>query len=294
MHIALFVLDVIVLGAVGGAAYYGYALARRLPKGPAVIAATRPEPAAFPQEELSALRGDVRVVRQVGEEARGELARLRDGLRSVESAVEARDALLRRHQDETASALDGRLERVERDLLAQHEETRRRFAALLAERPPDATTDRADESDREREVLAELYRRLAKIEVSIAAVTNPIQLPGEPYTVPAEFLPETLRWENWKEVGESAFAFADTFNGCRIDLDDEMAAEIALFVAALRSALTQSVYPNLQPRPSAEQRQALQEGLTQIGHDLAAMRTRILQAYRGEQQPTKAEDGLTV
>ena len=282
MHVAIFIVDLIVLGALGGAGYYGYLIARRLPT-------VSPPPrdgadAAAPRgEDLSALRGDVRGVRQVGEEARGELARLRDGLRSVERAIEERETLLRRHQDDTAAALDGRLKRVERDLLAQHEETRRRLAALLAGSPGDGATGQR-RRERQREVLTDLYRRLAKIEVSIAAVTNPIQLPGEPYTVPTEFLPDTLRWENWKEVGESAFAFADAFNGCRLDLDDGSSAEIAAFVTSLRTALTESVYPNLQPRPTAEQRQALQSGLTQIGNEIAAIRARIALAYRGDRE----------
>lgn len=282
MHIALFIIDLIVLGALGGAGYYGYLIARRLPTGSAPVRDGTDSAAVAPRaEELSALRGDVRGVRQVGEEARGELARLRDGLRSVESTIEAQETLFRRRQDDTATALDGRLERVERDLVAQHDETRRRLAALLSARPTNGAEGER-RRERRREVLTELYRRLAKIEVSIAAVTNPIQLPGEPYTVPTEFLPETLRWENWKDVGESAFAFADAFNAGRLDLDDEPAAEIAAFVTALRTALTQFVYPNLQPRPSLEQRQALQSGLTRIGNDIAVIRARIARAYRGE------------
>ena len=145
-----------------------------------------------------------------------------------------------------------------------------------------ATADGGTDPLREQraEVLAELYRRLARVEATLAALTNPILLPGEPYAVPAEFLPETLKWENWKEVGEAAFAFGDYANGHRLHLTEATVGAVGGCVTTLRTALTRSIYPNLAPSPTPEQEETLRAGLAEIAAALPRLRRRLEADYR--------------
>ena len=130
------------------------------------------------------------------------------------------------------------------------------------------------------EVTAELYARLARLEAALAAVTNPILLPGEPYAPPGEFLPEALVWENWNEVGERAFSLADAYSAQRLHLSDETRGEVDLFVTTLRTLLTRSVYPNLQPEPDATQQAALRVALEEIAAELLKVRQKLEWEYR--------------
>lgn len=130
------------------------------------------------------------------------------------------------------------------------------------------------------EVTAELYARLARLEAALAAVTNPILLPGEPYAPPEEFLPEALVWENWNEVGERAFSLADAYSAQRLHLSEEAREEVDLFVTTLRTLLTRSVYPNLQPEPDVTQQAALRAALEEIAAELLRVRQKLEQEYR--------------
>ncbi len=130
------------------------------------------------------------------------------------------------------------------------------------------------------EVTAELYARLARLEAALAAVTNPILLPGEPYAPPQEFLPEALVWENWNEVGERAFALADAYSAQRLHLSEEARDEVDTFVTTLRTLLTRSVYPNLQPEPDATQQAALRTALEEIAAELLKVRQKLEWEYR--------------
>jgi hypothetical protein len=114
----------------------------------------------------------------------------------------------------------------------------------------------------------------------LAAVTNPILLPGEAYSPPAEFLPEALVWENWNEVGERAFALADAYSAQRLYLSEETRGEIEMFVTTLRALLTRSVYPNLQPEPDAAQQAALRSALDEIAGEFPKVRQRLEREYR--------------
>ena len=95
--------------------------------------------------------------------------------------------------------------------------------------------------DRRAEIISELYARLARLETALSAVTNPVLLPGEPYSPPAEFLTEALIWENWNEVGERAFALADAYSAQRVYLTEQTREELGAFVTALRVTLTRSI-----------------------------------------------------
>lgn len=110
-------------------------------------------------------------------------------------------------------------------------------------------------------VAADLYAMLARLEASIAAVTNPVLLPGEPYQPPDDFLPDALVWDNWKEVGERAFDFADLYSARRLYLSEATRTQTGAFVAELRTLLTESIYPNLRPNASPAQRDRLRQAL---------------------------------
>jgi len=161
---------------------------------------------------------------------------------------------------------DVALERLRADLLA----ATARAAADGSSRP----------GSRRPDVSADLYARLARLEAALAAVTNPILLPGEAYSPPAEFLPEALVWDNWNEVGERAFSLADAYSAQRLYLSEETRGEIEMFVTTLRALLTGSVYPNLQPEPDAAQQAALRSALEEIAGEFPKVRQRLEREYR--------------
>jgi hypothetical protein len=165
-----------------------------------------------------------------------------------------------------ASRHDAGQERLRADLLAA-------MSGMRRERQRGA-------SDRRSEVISELYARLARLEAALATVTNPVLLPGELYAPPKELLPETLVWENWNEVGERAFALADTFSAQRLYLSEQTQADVGGFVTTLRTLLTRSVYPNLQPEPDLAQQAALRAALDEIAAALPRVRDQLEIEYR--------------
>ncbi len=173
----------------------------------------------------------------------------------------------RAHQAETEDARrDTAMERLRADLLAGLTRTAGDGGARSGSRRPD--------------VSADLYARLARLEAALAAVTNPILLPGEAYAPPAEFLPEALIWENWNEVGERAFSLAEAYSSQRLHLSDETRDEIELFVTTLRTLLTRSVYPNLQIEPDAAHQAALRAALEEIAGEIPKARQKLEREYR--------------
>jgi hypothetical protein len=171
------------------------------------------------------------------------------------------------HQAETEDARrDGAMERLRADLLVALARAAADGGSRPGSRRPDVSTD--------------LYARLARLEASLAAVTNPILLPGEPYAPPAEFLPEALIWENWNEVGERAFLLAEAYSSQRLHLSEETRGDIELFVTTLRTLLTRSVYPNLQLEPDAAQQAALRSALEEIAGEIPKVRQRLEREYR--------------
>ena len=176
------------------------------------------------------------------------------------------------HQAETEDARrDVVMERLRADLLAALTRAAADGGLRTGSRRPD--------------VSADLYARLARLEAALAAVTNPILLPGEAYAPPAEFLPEALVWENWNEVGERAFSLAEAYSSQRLHLSEETRADIELFVTTLRTLLTRSVYPNLQLEPDAAQQAALRSALEEIAGEIPKVRQRLEREYR---------DGLSI
>lgn len=156
-------------------------------------------------------------------------------------------------------------------------------ADLLAGLASQTTSSQGGSPTRRAEVSAELYARLARLEAALAAVTNPVLLPGESYAPPPEFLPESLVWENWSEVGERAFALADAFNAQRLYLSDGCCTEFEAFVTSLRTQLTRAVYPNLQPEPSLAQQTALRAALDRLASELPKARRALAREYHEAQ-----------
>jgi hypothetical protein len=173
----------------------------------------------------------------------------------------------RAHEAETEDARrDAAMERLRADLLAALTRAARDGGSRSGSRRPD--------------VSADLYARLARLEAALAAVTNPILLPGEAYAPPDEFLPEALIWENWNEVGERAFSLAEAYSSQRLHLSEETRVDIELFVTTLRTLLTRSVYPNLQLEPDAAQQAALRSALEEIAGEIPKARQKLEREYR--------------
>lgn len=137
--------------------------------------------------------------------------------------------------------------------------------------------------ERRGQALSELYGGLARVESALAAVVNPMLLPGEPLVVPADLPAEAMVWNNWGDVGERAYALGNVFNENRLVLDPETGDEIERFIATLRQGLTGSVYPNVRvAKPSAGQIAQMRSGLEEIVAELPNVRRHIERAYRDE------------
>lgn len=135
--------------------------------------------------------------------------------------------------------------------------------------------------ERRGQALAELYGSLARVESALAAVVNPMLLPGEPLSLPADIPAEAMDWSSWGDVGERAYAFGNIFNQHRLVLEPATADDIERFIAMLRQALTGSVYPVVRiARPSADQFARMRSGLDAIVAELPAVRRTIEAAYR--------------
>jgi hypothetical protein len=135
--------------------------------------------------------------------------------------------------------------------------------------------------ERQGEVLAELYGHLARVESSMAAVINPMLLPGEDLSMPTDLPTEALVWTTWSDVGERAYAFGNVFNENRLVLDPAIGDEIAAFISTLRQGLTGRVYPAVRSgNPSADQVAQLRAGLQTIVEALPGVRRQIEDAYR--------------
>lgn len=129
--------------------------------------------------------------------------------------------------------------------------------------------------------LAELYGCLARVEAALAAVVNPMLLPGEPLSIPRDLPAEAMLWSTWKEVGERAYGLGNVFNENRLVLDAATGDAIAEFIATLRQGLTGSVYPNVRiAKPSADQLAQMRSGLDAIVTELPTVRRTIEDAYR--------------
>lgn len=135
--------------------------------------------------------------------------------------------------------------------------------------------------ERRGQALADLYGSLARVEASLAAIVNPMLLPGEPLSLPVELPAEAMTWDSWGDVAERAYALGNVFNENRLVLEAGTASDIERFIAILRQGLTGSVYPTVRvPRPAADQVAQMRAGLEAIAAALPAVRRSIEEAYR--------------
>ncbi|MEJ7837987.1 MAG: hypothetical protein WKF81_04180 [Thermomicrobiales bacterium] len=137
--------------------------------------------------------------------------------------------------------------------------------------------------------VADLYSHLARVEAALAGVVNPALLPGEPLSLPGELGADAFVWDNWRDVGDRAFAFGDVFNQHRYVLDDPTASAVESFITTLRQALTGAIYPNVQAaNPTPGQRTQVRSGLTLIVTAIPDIRRKLESAYRADAVGTDA------
>lgn len=286
MEIIIILLLLAIGSLVAGAAVYVPRQIQRVTSAqalPATLDPLRTELEARYQAEIERLRAETQ--RVIGE-VESELDRLRETLRSSAHEQESQLVRLRERYAEVGGQTTKALEQALRDLRAHHDTELGRLrdavgAAMAAIAARQTSAESARQAARRAEALGDLYRRLVKLETTFISVTNPVLLPGEPFTLPSELPAEALRWESWKEVGDATFAFAETFTQRRIDLDDAICRDLAAFVTELRQLLTRSVYPNLRPNPAtAEGQQALRRALEALGAEIPRCRELVERAYR--------------
>ncbi len=239
--------------------------------------------------DAAAVGADLQVRQEaVLADARAELDRLKADLRAATSEGDAQLARLRQRREAAQSELEAALVKA-RDELSRAERIRQgaeqareqvgATAAMVERERPDALLA-SRVAIEHLETLIELYARLARVETALAQLTTPILLPGEPYEAPEEFLPEALRWDNWKDVGESAYALGEYLTENRLRIPVATARELETGVTALRIALTRSIYPNLSPAPTQEQEEPLRAGLDVLAQTLPRMRGLLEDDYR--------------
>jgi len=289
MDFVLLFLMLLLFGTVVGGAYYFLNDIRRAPRTgtgqPVNIDSIKTELDARYQGDIERLREEAR---GAVAEIEAELGRLGEGLRT---SAHEHDAQLARLRDrfaevdgQTANALEHALSELrshqEIELSRLREGVGAAMAAIAARQSaPDADAFAA----RKAEATADLYRRLAKLETCFISLANPVLLPGEPFALPPELLPETLKWENWKDVGGAAITFAEAFNQDRIYLDDGTCRDMIAFIGGLRTLMTTTIYPNVLPKPGAdpaESRAALYGAMEQLGQDSPDARERLERSFR--------------
>lgn len=214
------------------------------------------------RERADALRGvydDYRAQLETLHERRTELETTLTEIRAGERVAQReRDRLLEQLR-RSGEQLDARVDALRDQEMAtlQAGATMPQLAAVAGEDAGGLTARRAD-------VLGELYDRLARVEFSIVSLTNPVLLPGESFRVPADLPPELLRWDNWREVGETAFALGEYFNQHRINLDQTTSRAVEACIATIRTTLTQELYPSLSEQLDSDQERKVRESLATL------------------------------
>ncbi len=213
------------------------------------------------RERADALRGvydDYRIQLVDLQDRRTELEAMLSEIRANERASQRERDLVLEQIRRSGEQLDARV-----DSLREQE-----LATLQAGATPQLAAVTGDDSSqlfvRRADILGELYDRLARVEFSIVSLTNPILLPGESFRVPTDLAPELLRWDNWREVGETAFALGEYFNQHRIHLDQTTARAVEACIATVRSTLTQEIYPSLSEQPDTDQERRIRESLAAL------------------------------
>jgi hypothetical protein len=290
MDVLIVVLLLVIGAMVAGAAVYVPRELRRTGGGTAegrLTATTGLDPLRTALEtryeaEVERLRAEAQ--RVIGD-VESELGRLRETLRSSAHEQESQIVRLRERYAEVDGQTTKALDQALRDLRSHHDAELGRLreaigAAIAAIAERQNAADASALSARRTDAIAELYRRLAKLETTFVSVTNPMLLPGETLSLPKELAPESLRWEQWKEIGDAAFAFAESFAQHRLDLDDATCRDLTAFLGEVRGLLTGAIYPNLKAAASAETRTELHRAIEQLGAEIPRAREGLERAYR--------------
>lgn len=234
------------------------------------------------RDDQMPMRLDDAALRNLREELHGELTRAAGLTRDFDVRLTRIEADLGATRE-----LPGE---IDRSIKEQETRTVRQISALRSQLRVSRAAD-SPFGQRRSNALADLYGHLAQVEAALASVVNPMLLPGEPLSVPDEFFEDTLRWENWNDVGDKAFSFGDVFNQTRFVLDPEIADQIEKFIATFRQALTGAVYPVVQnPRRSPSQVAQMRAGLITIVASLPPLRRTLEAAYRETGATSIADD----
>lgn len=238
------------------------------------------------QADFERLRNDTR--RVIGE-IDAELNRLRDGVRTSHQEHNAQMDQLRNRFVEVDGQTSVQLDRAVVDLRSHQdasiERLREAVGAVLTSLTAHSYGDDAA-AERRGGALSSLYRRIATLEANFVSITNPGLLPGESFSLPAAFTPESLIWETWKSFGDSVYSFAEIYNEERIHLDNQTCRDIVSFLTDTRHTLTKSVFPSLPDEPDQagnEPLPELREAIKHLGAELSSVRGSIERAYRDEQ-----------
>jgi len=240
-------------------------------------APVRPVPVTGHGANLGALESvRLGLVQSPSDIASVRLDRIETRLEELQRAVARQNEHVAEQVRRIQSDLVSRAEAEEARREAAQERLRADVLALLARAVPER---QPGVNARRLEVSADLYAQLARLESALSTVSNPILLPGESYEPPAELLPETLIWENWNEVGERAFALAETYSAQRLHLSGQTRSDVGAFVTTLRKLLTRSVYPNVQGDVDTAHQAALRGALAEIAAELPKIRDLLETEY---------------
>lgn len=230
---------------------------------------TTPLPPTYPVVDDNRLRA-------LAEELRGELTRATGLTRDF-------DARLTRLEEELTAtrALPETLQQTVDDRVRDLDlRVRKRYSRLRSE----LNTIRQAETPhaiRRADAISDIYTRLARVDVALAAVVNPMLLPGEPLHVPETLFDDTLVWDNWADLGQRAYEFGELFNQNRLLLDVELADKVEAFIYTLREALTDTIYPVVRHNsPTAAQKAQLRTGLERVVNAIAPLRRELEGAFR--------------
>jgi hypothetical protein len=213
-------------------------------------------------------------LRSLREEIHGELLRATGLTREFDARLTRVEAMFgdsRRTPDDLEAAIN--------DVDARQ----RRIAEKLRQELGQVQRTTSSFGERRITAVSDLYSHLALVESALASVVNPALLPGEPISLPQELGTDAFVWDNWRDVGDRAYAFGNIFNQHRYVLDDDVAAAVESFITTLRQALTGAVYPNVQAsNPTQVQRAQVRSGLTLIVSAIPDIRRKLETSYRAD------------
>lgn len=250
--------------------------------GPIDEASTTPLAQGTAPEPPRAMLDDSRL-RALAEELRGELTRATGMTREfdsrlarVEQEVRETKALpetLDQTVNERVRDVDSRVRDVDLRVKKRYSKLKSELNTIRQAETPYAT--------RRADAISDIYTRLARVDAALAAVVNPMLLPGEPMRVPETLFDDTLVWDNWADLGERAYELGEMFNGNRLLLDPELAGKVEHFLSTLREALTDTIYPVVRHNaPTTAQKAQLRAGLERVVSAIAPLRRELEDAFR--------------